>query len=259
MCRGYRPGNNQLLQVIKQRQMTFRKVGHICRPVQHLQVDVGVVIAGPGRIRAVVPLSLKMHWQGSFAGCRYHQIACILKHQNHKLRVIVPPGLGFKPPPGRNRIVRRSLNIKGNSAEKMLIIFLLNSLKLCIVCHFQGFHPGKGLGLPFRIAVLRILVLVCCMCCMFQYQKCGICNFGHSIMIRNNAIGFCCKQTQKFQPVVVNMPVMYQSLITKHQTVNRMRETKPDPVFTASRPVVFKAVYHRSCRITAKDGSPVRG
>ena len=64
------------------RQMTLRQVGRFGAPVVHLDVDVVVIIAGPGRIVAVVPKTLQVG--GKAAGTRTagQQIAAVLEHRS---------------------------------------------------------------------------------------------------------------------------------------------------------------------------------
>ncbi len=58
---------NQRFDQIKQRQVHLGKVGDLGRPVVHLDVHVGVIIAIPGRLNFIRPNPLQVSWQGSGA------------------------------------------------------------------------------------------------------------------------------------------------------------------------------------------------
>ena len=47
--------------------MAFRQVGKLCWPVIHFRIDIGGVLASPGRLQILVPDSLQVGWLGSGA------------------------------------------------------------------------------------------------------------------------------------------------------------------------------------------------
>ena len=44
-------------------QMTFRQVGGLCRPIIHLNVDVGVIVGIPWILQSFAPNSLQVGWK----------------------------------------------------------------------------------------------------------------------------------------------------------------------------------------------------
>ncbi len=62
--RSYSP---QAVYIVEKRQGAFGKICYLRRPVVHLYVDVGVIVAAPGRIVGVVPKSLQISRQATGA------------------------------------------------------------------------------------------------------------------------------------------------------------------------------------------------
>ena len=72
--------------VVDQRQLALREVGGLGRPVVHLQVDVVVVVAGPGRPVAVIPQPLQVGGQAAGARAARQQVASVLEHGQPRAR-----------------------------------------------------------------------------------------------------------------------------------------------------------------------------
>ena len=50
----------QRLDQICQWAMTFRKIGNICRPVVHLNIDIGMIVAVPWGLNSICPKTLQV-------------------------------------------------------------------------------------------------------------------------------------------------------------------------------------------------------
>ena len=60
---GFLAKGNKALQVIEKRQVAFRQVADLGRPIVHLEVDIKVVVAVPRRIVLLRPNALQVGWQ----------------------------------------------------------------------------------------------------------------------------------------------------------------------------------------------------
>ena len=67
--------------------MAFGEVGRFGRPIVHLDVDIEVVIAVPGRLELVVPQPLEVGWQAPGARAGHKQVTAILKVCDDKARI----------------------------------------------------------------------------------------------------------------------------------------------------------------------------
>src|SRR5690606_35219288 len=78
---------NQTSGVADQRFMTFGQVGYLGRPVNHLLIDVHMIIGRPGSTYTVVPFSLQIHKHGSWPRTGYHQVATVLKIKHFQANI----------------------------------------------------------------------------------------------------------------------------------------------------------------------------
>ncbi len=95
----------QRLEEVEQRQMRFREVGDLGRPVVHLQVDVEVIVAVPRRAHAVVPQALQIRGQIAGPAACGEQIAAVLEVQRFESQVPLAALHAFEPFVGRLTVV----------------------------------------------------------------------------------------------------------------------------------------------------------
>ena len=96
----------QRLEEVEQRLVQLGEVGHLRRPVVHLQVDVEVIVGVPRRVHAVVPEALQVRGQIAGAAARDQQIAAELEVERVERRV------------GRPRFTRSSRSSVGSAAAR---------------------------------------------------------------------------------------------------------------------------------------------
>ena len=75
---------------LKKGLMHRREIQHLRRPVVHLCVDVGRVLAAPGWRQEVIPDALKIGGSRPWTGGRNEQVAPVLNVQGHKRRILHP-------------------------------------------------------------------------------------------------------------------------------------------------------------------------
>ena len=72
---------------VKERQVAFGEVRDLRAPIAHLEVDVVVVVARPGRMDLVVPDALQVKRQVPGTRSRDEHVASVLVHERLKLRI----------------------------------------------------------------------------------------------------------------------------------------------------------------------------
>ena len=77
------------LDQVEQRPRGFRQVAHFGRPVVHLQVDIGGVLAVPRRSHEFVPDALEIGRHGSRTAAAHQQVAAELEVQRRKAGVLL--------------------------------------------------------------------------------------------------------------------------------------------------------------------------
>ena len=107
-----------------ERKGSFRKVAYFCRPVIHLEVDVGMEIGTPGSIEVLVPDSLQVGRQDAgCAGAVHEQIASVLEIKGDEARVIGAGFEGFQSDIGRQGVLRCLSQVDGNTVENRCMVF----------------------------------------------------------------------------------------------------------------------------------------
>ena len=81
----------QRLDVVEQRAMRLREIGHFRRPVVHLQVDVEVIVAVPRGAHTVVPQPLQIRGQSARAAAGDQQIPAELKIERLQTEIATHP------------------------------------------------------------------------------------------------------------------------------------------------------------------------
>ena len=76
------------LNQIEQRQVAFRQIADLCRPVVHLGVDVDGIAAAPSRPHILVPDALEIHGLCSRTAGGQHQISAVIEVQHCQLAVV---------------------------------------------------------------------------------------------------------------------------------------------------------------------------
>src|SRR5690606_30777443 len=72
-------GGNQTGRIAEQWFVAFCEIRDFSWPINHLLIDVHMVIGRPGSAHAVVPFSLKIHKHGTGARAGDHEVSSILK------------------------------------------------------------------------------------------------------------------------------------------------------------------------------------
>ncbi len=85
---------NLALHVIEKGLVAHSEIARFGEPVGHLDVDVGVIIAGPGGPVAVVPDALQVGWQRSRTGAGNHHVPLRGKNQRFKTGIGCPFPVG---------------------------------------------------------------------------------------------------------------------------------------------------------------------
>jgi len=114
------------LNVINKRNVTFRKIGRLSWPIVHLKVDVRVIVAGPGRLIAVIPDTLKIGRQRTRTRTTDKEITAKLAEQGLKFRIsCMVFGIvlqTFQCTPGK-QLRSSSPQIERKTVEQGLVIF----------------------------------------------------------------------------------------------------------------------------------------
>ena len=76
-------------EVVEQRRRALRQRGNLRRPVVHLQVDVQVVVAVPGRLHLLAPDPLEVGGQRPGSGTGDEEIAAVLEVESQQARIIL--------------------------------------------------------------------------------------------------------------------------------------------------------------------------
>ena len=115
---------NHAAKVGQKRLVAFGQPGRLGQPVVHLHVDVGVVIAAPGRVVPNVPHPLKIGRQRSRPRRTDQQIAAILKQQRLQFGVVRLLLVLRQSLVGRQRprLCRRASQVQGHAIEQPLVI-----------------------------------------------------------------------------------------------------------------------------------------
>ena len=85
---GLMTGLDQRSDEIEQRQLALREVCNLGRPIVHLNVHIGVIVAVPRRLDLVGPYTLQVRGHSSRARRRYEQVTPVLEHQLAQMLVI---------------------------------------------------------------------------------------------------------------------------------------------------------------------------
>ena len=96
-------GLAQRIEKVEQRLVQLGEVGHLRRPVVHLQVDVEVIVRVPRRAHAVVPHALQVGRQIARTAAGDQQVAAELKIQRVECRIGRAALHRFEPFVGRQR------------------------------------------------------------------------------------------------------------------------------------------------------------
>ena len=89
-ARGLAAGLAQRIEKLKQRLVQLGKVGHLRRPVVHLQIDVEVIVGVPRRAHAVVPHALQIRGKIARPAAGDQQVAAELEVQRVEHRIRAP-------------------------------------------------------------------------------------------------------------------------------------------------------------------------
>ena len=140
-----RAGDRQLLGHPEQRLVALGEVGGIGQPVVHLEVDVGRVLAAPGRIDLLVPDALQVG--GLTAGPRRgdHQVAAVLDVERGE-RGIGVRRVGRDALIGRQVGDRRRAEIDREAAEQPLVVGDVRGAEIAVAASPQAASRRRRTG-----------------------------------------------------------------------------------------------------------------
>ena len=110
-----------LFRPFHQRQMQLREVGHLRRPMIHLQIDVQVIVSIPRRMDRVAPESLQVGRQQADTRRGDQQVATELEVKRHQRGILTIRREGGQPLVDRPIVALRSPQLQSDPIEQRLI------------------------------------------------------------------------------------------------------------------------------------------
>ena len=111
--------------IVDQRQLTFQQVGRPRQPVVHLQIDVDVVVRGPGRLIRVIPDALQVGRHGAGARTADEQVTAVLEQHLFQIGIGLALFVTRQAPFHRHRL-NRSIGcpeVQAHALVEGLVVF----------------------------------------------------------------------------------------------------------------------------------------
>ena len=141
---------------LEKRSSAFGKIGVFRRPVVHLGIDVGRVVAAPGREEKRIPDALKICRLRPRTGGGDHQISSIVVEQRRKRgRKDLPVLFQSKTLRNGSLISRLFRKFQNGFPRKSLVVFDMPALQRVESGFFRILQIRRGEGLPVDSALFR--------------------------------------------------------------------------------------------------------